>query len=421
VIVAVVFIAAVGGFLLAPHLAIAATIPLFAFLPALKVFAGASVGPLKDVVSLAAICAAVLLVIFERRFRADPITAVAVALLLGLYLVNLGGGHGIAWAQGVRLIGEPLLLLLTGMMLGRPRRTLNFAMGSLGVTACIAALYGLFQQYLGPATLVSLGYSYSLQVRSFNGVMRSFGTFDDPFIYAAFLLFGLVAVAFWMRRGWLSYASATLLVGGVAVSFVRTAALTTAALAALLLARRGHGASAALLLAASVIAAATILATARGTESRTLRASGSVVTLNGRISAWKAALGGPGEWAVGQGVGKVGTAAQRAAFTISPARGTPTLPPNARAVDSGYLATIADVGLAGLAVLLVLLGRLGFLAWRAIRRRDAAGWVAAGVLGVFLLDAVTRASFTGYPTAFLGFLLIGVSLAAARDEPRAML
>jgi hypothetical protein len=30
-----------------------------------------------------------------------------------------------------------------------------------------------------------------------------------------------------------------------------------------------------------------------------------------------------------------------------------------------------------------------------------------------LLDALTRASFTGFPTAFLGLLLVGIALAAA--------
>jgi hypothetical protein len=33
-----------------------------------------------------------------------------------------------------------------------------------------------------------------------------------------------------------------------------------------------------------------------------------------------------------------------------------------------------------------------------------------------LLDAVTRDSFTGFPTAFLGMLLVGISLAAAEEE-----
>jgi hypothetical protein len=42
--------------------------------------------------------------------------------------------------------------------------------------------------------------------------------------------------------------------------------------------------------------------------------------------------------------------------------------------------------------------------------------VALAFLAALLLDALTRASFTGFPTAFLGLLLIGIALAAAREE-----
>jgi len=41
--------------------------------------------------------------------------------------------------------------------------------------------------------------------------------------------------------------------------------------------------------------------------------------------------------------------------------------------------------------------------------------LAVGFLVVILLDAVTRDSFTGFPTAFLGMLLIGITLAAAHE------
>jgi hypothetical protein len=56
------------------------------------------------------------------------------------------------------------------------------------------------------------------------------------------------------------------------------------------------------------------------------------------------------------------------------------------------------------------------LAWRAGRRGSDAGWLALALLTVMVLDATTRASFTGFPPAFVGFLLIGVALAAAKAE-----
>jgi O-antigen ligase len=85
-------------------------------------------------------------------------------------------------------------------------------------------------------------------------------------------------------------------------------------------------------------------------------------------------------------------------------------------VDSGYLATVADVGIVGFAVLLMLLGRLWLLGSRAARSGSDAGWLAIGALMVLMLDALTRASFTGFPTAFLAFLFVGVALGAASEE-----
>ena len=48
-----------------------------------------------------------------------------------------------------------------------------------------------------------------------------------------------------------------------------------------------------------------------------------------------------------------------------------------------------------------------------------AGWLGLGYLTVLLLDATTRDTFTAFPAAFLGFLLVGITLGAARDEARA--
>jgi O-antigen ligase len=125
----------------------------------------------------------------------------------------------------------------------------------------------------------------------------------------------------------------------------------------------------------------------------------------------------------GRGVGKVGTAAARATVSIFPGAsssstsdtgGDTTNNSQLAAVDSGYLATIADVGIVGLIVLLAILGRAAAIGWRAARRGSAAGWLGLGLLVSMMIDALTRASFTGFPTAFLGLLLLGVCLAAAR-------
>jgi O-antigen ligase len=415
-----VFAAFVYAFLVVPHVAVAAAIPIFAFLPAAKVLVAPWLGPTKDVIALAAIVAGVPLLAFRHRLgSARPIDlplVSATVLLIAIYVINVGGGHGVAWAQGVRLACEPLLLLLAGLGLEHPRRTLRWGMTSLIVTAAAVAFTGLIQQVLGPARLVGYGYSYELQVRTIAGHFRSFGTLDDPFAYAAFVLLGVAALLFTRRRDVLALTTGGLLLLGLAVSYVRTAALIAVALLALHLARQRRIATSVALLLAVVATAVVVVVQAQGTEARTYRTPSATLTLNGRTSAWKAALGTPAQWFIGQGVGAVGTAASRARYSISQTAAQ-AKENRTKAVDSGYFATVADVGALGLLVLLAVFVRATTLAVRAARRRDEAGWVALGLLGVMLIDALTRASFTGFPSAFLGMLFVGVALAA--EQPTA--
>jgi hypothetical protein len=382
------------------------------------------------VMVLAAVIAAAVMLIFEPR-RIDRWALALVGLFIGLYVINVGSSHGIAWVQGVRLTAEPLLLLLAGLVLPRPARTFRWAMGTLILIACLVAAYGIVQQIVGKWELVEWGYSFDSQVRSLdNGWLRSFGTLDDPFAYGVLLLFGLVAVVFWLRSGPLAWSAALLLLVGLWFSYNRTAVLMLAAIAGLVIWRRGHGTSGLLIVVAIVIAGTFTLINAGGTESSTSKvytdgltgpAGSANVILNGRISAWRAALGEePADWLLGRGVGEVGTAAARSRYTLAPAE-DPGGGAQAQAVDSGYLATIADVGFVGLGVLVALLVYLARASIAAIGRGLDEGWVAMALLLILLIDALSRASFTGFPTAFLGMLLIGVALGASeRVRPASM-
>src|SRR5205085_11056418 len=177
---------------------------------------------------------------------------------------------------------------------------------------------------------------------SYNGHLRSFGTFDDPFAYAAFLLFAIAILLFWSRRGVLAAGCGFVLLAGLAVSWVRTAALITVALGGLWLARKGFASSSVLVMAAAIASSGAILITGAGaTETTSYQAGSTSLTLNGRTSAWRTALGPPSGWPFGRGVGKVGTAAYRSNYKLV-AAGSATNA-NAKAVDSGYLAAIADV------------------------------------------------------------------------------
>jgi hypothetical protein len=423
------FFFAVVGFIAFPHITVAALIPLFAAIPAVKVVAFPWFGPLKDLCTLAGLVAAAILVVQRAegggRQRGDLPTAALCAVLIGLYVLDLGGGmhKDMAWAQGIRLVAEPLLLLLVGLAVPQARRTFRWAMVSLIGTAFVVAVVGILQQVVGEPRLVGLGYSYEGAIRTIDGRLRSFGTMDEPFAYAAFLLLGLAALLLWPRRGILAATVGGVLVTGIALSYVRTAAIISVALAGLWLARSHRTTIAAFVLVLAVVTAASILVwRSEGTETRTLQSQGQssgFLTVNGRTEAWKLVLDSPRTWFVGKGVGEVGTAQERSQYSISVDQPTQ----DGTSVDSGYFAAIADVGIVGLVALLALIGRLFQLAKRAIDRGFKEGWLAAAFLTVLLLDAVTRASFTGFPTAFLTLLLVGVALAAAAEagdeRPRA--
>jgi hypothetical protein len=201
---------------------------------------------------------------------------------------------------------------------------------------------------------------------------------------------------------------------------------------ALALIRRGRGMTAAAFVAATAVIAAGTLLGSSGTQTQNytvyFRNGGSAIVqapvaaassraLNGRVSAWRAAVGSdPINWVFGRGVGEVGTAALRASQGLLPgSSATSSSSTPAQAVDSGYFATIADVGILGLVVLVALLWRLVALAVNGVRQGRPAGWIALALLTAMLLDALTRASFTGFPTAFIGMLITGIALAAATE------
>jgi len=422
------FMAVLMGFLAAPHVTVAFVIPYFALLPALKTLVSPKLGPTKDIMIGAAALAAGLSVIQRRTvgrtWRGDQPLLVITLLFMTLYFLDVGAGlsggsrYGLEWFHGVRLVWEPLLLLLFGLSVRDPRRTLRWAAAALIAAALIAATVGLLQQVIGAPRLISLGYSYQTQVRTIGGRLRSFGTFDQPFDYATVLAFGLAGVLLWARRGPMTALAGIVIVAGLLVSYVRGAALSVVALLALLLARKGSPATAVALLAASVAAAAVVVVVStRPTAGPIVQTGPSIyLTLNGRTRSWRAALGKPSTWAFGRGVGLYGTASVRAAQGRRPAGSTSQVPMSA--TDSGYLATLSDVGIVGLIVLLTMFGRILVLLRRAIARNEQLAWFGLGVVLVLILDAALRSSLTGFPTADIAFLFAGLTLAATHGQER---
>ena len=94
-----------------------------------------------------------------------------------------------------------------------------------------------------------------------------------PFLYAAFLSFGLAGVLLWMQRGPLALLAGATISAGILVGFVRTSAIIVVALIGIWLVAQRRPVPAAAVLAAAVIGAfAIFFSSAQATESRTVRA-----------------------------------------------------------------------------------------------------------------------------------------------------
>jgi hypothetical protein len=411
----------IAGFVFVPHVVVALMIPCFAVLPAVKVLVDPRLGPIKDVVVASAAIAAVIVLIQRRELHSktsvDLVVVGLIALFVGLYILNVGGSfsdegsRGAAWFHGVRLLAEPLTLFLAALVLPDPRRTLRFAVLSVIVTGCFVATVGLVQQVLGHQRLVELGYEYGHEVRDISGHLRSFGTMDSPFSYAAFMVFALAFTAFSPLRPIYKIPAAALIAFGLAAALVRTTALIALLLLGLLLARYGYKRAAAFFASIAIVGAVVVAAALWSAPTvRSVQASPTLyLTLNGRTAVWEEAIGrDPSNWLLGKGVGAQGTAAVRAARSFDSAG---ALDDSSAVIDSGYFVTISDVGLVGLALLLLVFARIAIVGAAAIRRGEFVGWYVVAVLIVIVMTGLTAEAFTDYPIAYFEMLTLGLGFA----------
>ncbi|NAZ87719.1 hypothetical protein [Kineococcus indalonis] len=427
-VVALALVAAGAWVLLQrPWLAPWGVVLLFGTTAELRLRVSDALGVSKDAYVLLLVVVAALSVLRGRASLAARLPPAAVwfplAVLVVLYLADLGGGHGAAWLFGTRLLLEPMLLLLVGLLTPRPDLALRHLVLALSVFVPLQAVIAWVQQAVGPDALVhQWGYAFGSQVRlSSGGSLRSPGTYEEAFSLAAqAVLAACVAVTVASRRR-----AALLLAGAAAVlaaTQVRTAALQLAALVLLLLVRHGRARAAAV----GVLGAGAGAVLVAGAFLRSSTVPGGPVkpllfTLNGRLDAWAVAYEGPVTLLRGNGVGALGAGSTRAeaglvaaAPAYDPTReSTPMFAGNSAFIDSSWGQVLSDVG---------LLGVLALLAWvvlhvwwlRGPLRRDvASAWLAAAVLAVSVVDWVSRTTLGSYPTGFTTLYLLGLATGAA--------
>ena len=411
-----------------PELAPWGALLVFATSAELRLRLHPAIGLLKDVYVIVLV-ALVLLYVFRRpsalrRLRPFAPMLAALAVLVGLYLLDPAGDRGTSWVFGTRLLLEVLVLLLVGMVLA-PERSLVHLVRAMAVLLPAEAAFSWLQQAVGAQALVyQWGYEFGAQVRSTSsGGLRVSGTFEDPFQLAALAVLGLALGIFTAasRRQ-----SAVLIASGLAViaaSSVRTAMVQVLLLLVVHAVRRGWGRQAAAL--GMVVAVIGVLVLATTTSSVTPGAPERplLLTLNGRSTSWALAVDGVESLVVGNGVGARGIGSTRTTTGVTaPPSYDGTAPAayfagNPAFLDSSYAQVQSDVGFVGSAAFALALGGMAAVVLRRSRDpRNGAAWAACGVLNVTLVDWVGRSSLASYTTGFLTLYVLGVLLGASHSR-----
>jgi hypothetical protein len=410
-----------------PWLAPWAIVFLFGTTAELRLRVSDTLGVAKDALVLL-LAAVTLLAVLQGRTsltaRLPPLpVGFPLAVLVALYLLDLGGDHGGGWVFGTRLLLEPLVLLFVGLATPRPQAALRHFVSATCVFLSAQAVLAWIQQAVGPEDLVyQWGYAFGSQVRlTSGGSLRSPGSFEESFALAAFAVLA-ACVALTVAPRWQAVLLWISVAAVLAATQVRTAALQLAVLVLLVLLRKGRvlatavgvvGVAAGAVLVAGVFIAS---ATVPGGPVRPL-----LFTLNGRFDAWAVAYEGPSTLVRGNGVGALGAGSTRAeAGLVSQA---PAYDPNKESealfagnsafIDSSWGQVLSDVGLVG--VLALLAWVVAYCWWLSQPAREGSGpaWLALAVLAVSVVDWLSRTTLGSYPTGFTTLYLLGLATSAA--------
>jgi O-antigen ligase len=295
--------------------------------------------------------------------------------------------------------------------------TIVMAVGTLN------AVYGVVQQFLGTDRLINLGYQYGLEIRSTGDMLRSFGTFNQPFGYALFLMLTILiglAVALAdprRRRSQVFFWLLPFLLVGMIVSVVRASYLGLVlgmVFMGVLRYRKALAALGAVLLA---VVPAALLLLPRGTLSTVLSGDSLATRADGWGVTWALIVQHP----LGAGLGSAGSAAQKIvtdalqlpdtlASRIDGATayslGLPYQP------DNYYIKLLVELGPIGLWLFVMFLAAalLSTTKVAQFALTDADSALAVGVGAV--LVAAAAASFVStyleiFPMDFYTWLLLG--------------
>lgn len=339
------------------------------------------------------------------RGRPLPSWSAAVGGLLILSLVSglLVGGRQAMW--GLKIAFFFVLVAVIVWRCPFDDRERDRLVTVLMVTGVLTALYGIFQQDLGPSRLNRLGYEYNSAIRFTRGLLRSFSTFGNPFEFGYFLMLViLVGLTFAMAqphrlRTRLFFLMLPVLLLGLGTSFVRGAWLGLAAGLIYL----GWARFRLLLLGLPLVAVGLILLP--GTVSSAAFASSSSAE---RVQAWNANLSDITNHPLGIGVGSSNAAAEKV-------RGMKAIE-DVFHPDNEYYRALYELGVLGLWFLVLLLNAAFRTTRMATRNAPPVASMFALATAAVIVAAVAASFVTTYFDTFPSNVYFWLFLGAVAAE-----
>lgn len=351
----------------------------------------------------------------SRRHRKIPMWMVPLVLLI-LWSIGSALRHpGFQSVLGLKInyayVLVPVVLILSPLNAHHRDRLISILMVNGAITSAI----GIIQQGLGGDRLHAMGYEWNEVIRSSNGMLRSFSTFNQPFPFALFVMVVLlvtVPICLEDRRRlrnriflWLT----PLLVIGMATAVVRAAFLGLA-VGVLYLAVTRYRVLGHLAMALPVLIAVLI---ATGSTAAMLSSS----SLQERIAGWVSEVDPQTLSVTGQGIGTTGATAERIeAQTAAGATWRTGHEPQRYQADNQYVKTLIELGPIGLWLFCWVIALGARSAHRAAHdgfgsidphdRALAAGIAAASLAAI--VSGLVATYWEIFPVDLLFWFLLGV-------------
>lgn len=340
--------------------------------------------------------------------------AFAALAVLGLASAALAG-WGTNAVLGLRITFFEALIAVVVWRCPLSRAERDALVTVFAAMAFLTSLVGLWQQVVGHEYLRRLGYEYDEAIRFTSGFrLRSFGTFNQPFPFALYLMLAILVVTPFALaeprrlRSRLYALSLPVVAGALVLTFVRAAYLGLAVGLLYLAFHRYkllvYGIPFALLAFAFLPTGTTF------TEAIFQRES-----LEERTAGWSDRLDQLAEHPLGIGIGETGAAAEKAAQLRGLDPGLQYQP------DNAYLKVAFELGIPGLWFFVRMLVSM-VLYGRAVERRVAdpdrhlAAGATAQLLGLVVAGLVATI-FEMVPVVQLFWLMAGV-VATLAPRPR---